>query len=192
MGVISKSLEDFLNLVNWIRSSNEFRGFINDASAIILEALREGKKVLICGNGGSAADAQHFAGELISKYLKDRRPLPAVALTTDTSILTAIGNDYGFEYLFARQITALGHPGDVLVAISTSGSSANVLRAIEEARSIGLKVVGFTGARGRTMKEICDVCLNVPSELTPRIQEIHLIAYHFICGLIEEEVLKNA
>lgn len=156
------------------------------AAGLVTEVLAAGGKVLLCGNGGSAADAQHIAGELVGRFLKERKPLPALALHANTSVLTAIGNDYGFEEAFARQVAALGRPGDVLVAISTSGSSQNVLRAAEAAREKDMKVIGLTGAGGGNLKELCDLCLCVPSPSTPRIQEMHVLIGHIICQLVED------
>jgi D-sedoheptulose 7-phosphate isomerase len=144
----------------------------------------------LAGNGGSAADAQHIAGEFVSRFAFDRPGLPAVALTTDSSILTAIGNDYGYEKLFARQVQALGQKGDVFIAYSTSGKSPNILLALEEARSRGLVCVGLTGNRGGPMGEICHHLLEVPSSDTPKIQEGHLVLGHILCGLVENAIFK--
>jgi len=155
------------------------------ATEISIAALRAGRKLLFCGNGGSAADAQHWAGELVSRFHYDRPGLPAIALTTDSSILTAIGNDYGYERVFARQVEALGVAGDVLVAISTSGNSPNVVAAIEAARAQGLATIGFTGQGGGLMATLCDVCIRIPSTSTPRIQEGHEVLGHALCALIE-------
>jgi D-sedoheptulose 7-phosphate isomerase len=152
--------------------------------------LNQGK-ILIAGNGGSAADAQHFAGELVSRFNFDRPPLSAIALTTDSSILTAIGNDYGYVDVFARQIQAHGRAGDVFIAISTSGNSPNILKAIETAKSIGLVVIGLTGRSGGKMKDMCDVCLCAPSDSTPRIQECHLFFEHTLCACIEESLFGD-
>ncbi|MEO8364604.1 MAG: SIS domain-containing protein [Pseudoxanthomonas sp.] len=151
------------------------------------DALRGGHRLMFAGNGGSAADAQHWAGELVSRFYYDRPGLAAIALTTDTSILTAIGNDYGYDYVFARQVEALGQNGDVLIAISTSGRSPNILRAIAAARSKGIGVVGFTGGGegGVDLQKLCDVCFRVPSIDTPRIQEGHEFIGHTVCALIE-------
>ena len=151
-------------------------------------ALRAGKKILLAGNGGSAADAQHLAGELVSRLNFDRPGLPAFALTTDTSVLTAIGNDYGYEKLFARQLNAVGAAGDVFIAISTSGRSPNILRALEEGRRKALVTVGLTGKTGGDMPALCDYCICVPSSETPKIQEGHITLGHIICGLIECEM----
>ncbi len=159
---------------------------IEAAAQRIAQALAEGSKVLLCGNGGSAADAQHIAAELVGRFLKERRALPALALNTNTSIVSAIGNDYGFAEVFARQVAALGQAGDVLVAISTSGNSPNVLRAAETAQEKGLVVIGLTGASGGRLAALCDLCLRVPSASTPRIQEVHILIGHIISQLIEE------
>jgi len=156
-----------------------------EAAGRVVAALRAGGTLLICGNGGSAADAQHWAGELVSRFQHDRPGLAAIALTTDTSILTAIGNDYGYERLFARQVEALGRPGDVLFAISTSGRSPNVLAALRAARERGLATVGFTGEGGGEMAPLCDILLRVPADSTPRIQEGHEVLGHAICALVE-------
>ena len=151
-------------------------------------ALRGGKKILFAGNGGSAADAQHLAGELVSRLNFDRPGLAAFALTTDTSVLTAIGNDYGYERLFARQVSAVGAPGDVFFGISTSGRSPNILRALEEARSKRIVTVGLTGQSGGDMPPLCDHCIRIPSNATPKIQEGHIVLGHIICGLIERDL----
>jgi D-sedoheptulose 7-phosphate isomerase len=158
---------------------------------ISVQALKRGNKLLFAGNGGSAADAQHWAGELVSRFYYDRPGLPGIALTTDTSILTAIGNDYGYDYVFARQVEALGQQGDVLYAISTSGNSRNIVRAIEAARAKGMQVIGFTGQGGGQMAELCDLCFRVPSGETPRIQEGHEALGHMLCALIEAEMFPR-
>lgn len=155
------------------------------AAGICIGALRAGRKILLCGNGGSAADAQHWAGELVSRFHYDRPGLAAVALTTDSSILTAIGNDYGYERVFARQVEALGAEGDVLVALSTSGNSPNVVAALDAARARGLASIGFTGQGGGGMAALCDVCIRIPSASTPRIQEGHEVLGHALCAMIE-------
>ena len=155
-------------------------------------ALRAGNKLLFAGNGGSAADAQHWAGELVSRFYYDRPGLAAIALTTDSSILTAIGNDYGFDYAFARQIEALGRDGDVFVAISTSGNSPNILRAAQAARERGVRVIGFTGETGGKLAPMCDLCFRIPSNETPRIQEGHEFVGHLLCALIEAGMFPKA
>jgi D-sedoheptulose 7-phosphate isomerase len=149
-------------------------------------SLKSSGKILLAGNGGSAADAQHIAGELVSRFAFDRPGLAAVALTTDTSILTAVGNDYGYEMLFSRQIQALGRKGDVFVAYSTSGKSPNILKALQTAKELGLVTIGLTGNRNGPMNAMCDHVLAMPSADTPKIQEGHLIMGHILCGAIEE------
>src|SRR6516162_7069367 len=169
-----------------------FVAVVREIAEVTATALGNGRKLLLAGNGGSAADAQHLAGEMLSRLNYDRAPAAALALTTDTSVLTAIGNDYGYERLFERQILALGCPGDVLIAISTSGRSPNILRAIGAAREKRLVIVGFTGRIGGEMASRCDLCLHVPSDSTPLIQQIHSTAGHFICGLVEERLFPQA
>ena len=154
----------------------------------MVSALSTGKKILLCGNGGSAADAQHIAAEFLSRFESERAPLPALALTTDTSVLTAIGNDYGFEQVFERQVRGLGAKGDVLIALSTSGTSKNVLRALDAARERGLVNVGFTGKKGGEMASRCDILLRAPSDRTAVIQQIHITAAHIVCGLVERRL----
>lgn len=158
------------------------------ASQACIDCMRSGNRVLLAGNGGSAADAQHIAGEFVSRFNFDRPGLSAIALTTDTSILTAIGNDYGYEHLFARQVQAHGSKGDVFIGYSTSGKSPNILKAFEEARARGLICIGFTGNRGGPMRELCDYILEVPSSQTPKIQEGHLVLGHILCGLVESNI----
>jgi D-sedoheptulose 7-phosphate isomerase len=169
-------------------------GFVTALAAIAevaANALAGGYKLLLAGNGGSAADAQHLAGEFLARFNYDRAPIAAVALTTDSSVLTAISNDYGYEEVFARQIRGLGKAGDVLFALSTSGRSRNILRAIEAARDNRLTVVGLTGRSGGEMRRHCDICLLAPSDSTPLIQQIHMIAGHIICGLVEERLFPS-
>jgi len=164
---------------------------VDSAALAMARSLAAGGKVLVCGNGGSAADAQHMTGELLGRFLMERPSLPAVALTVDTSTLTAIGNDYGYEDIFSRQVQGLGRKGDVLVAISTSGNSGNVLKAIEAAREAGLAVVGFTGKGGGRMASLCDHLINVPSSHTPHIQEIHEAVMHLLCQLIDHYLFEK-
>lgn len=180
-------------LANFQRMASDaaLAGQIEQAVTLCVEALRNGRKILFAGNGGSAADAQHWAGELVSRFYYDRPGLPAIALTTDTSILTAIGNDYGYDYTFARQIEALGQDGDVFIAISTSGRSKNIMRAIEACETKGVQVIGFTGESGGDMKERSAICFCVPSSETPRIQEGHEFIGHLLCGLIESEMFPR-
>jgi len=153
---------------------------------IIEKSLKSSGKILIFGNGGSAADAQHIAAEFVNRYLKERDALPAIALTTDTSLLTSIGNDSSFENIFSRQIEALGKKGDVAWGLSTSGRSKNIVKAVSIAKSIGLKTIGFTGSDGGEIKKLVDCNINVPSMSTPRIQELHITIGHIICELIED------
>jgi D-sedoheptulose 7-phosphate isomerase len=161
------------------------------AAEMIRTSLADGGKLLIAGNGGSAADAQHIAAELTGRFLRERKPLPAIALHANSSALTAIGNDYGYEHVFARELAAHARPGDVLLAISTSGGSKNILRAIEEAREKKVAVIGMTGESGGAMRTACDVCLCVPSKSTARIQEMHIMIGHTICELLEEGMTRE-
>jgi D-sedoheptulose 7-phosphate isomerase len=161
---------------------------VEDAARACVHCVRLGGKVLLAGNGGSAADAQHIAGEFVSRFAFDRPGMAAVALTTDTSILTAIGNDYGYEKIFARQIHAVGRAGDVFIGYSTSGKSPNVLEAFRAARDVGLTCIGFTGNRGGAMRDLCHHLLEVPSPETPKIQEGHLVLGHILCGLVEHDI----
>lgn len=154
-------------------------------------ALAKGNKILFCGNGGSAADAQHLAAEFVNRFLMDRPPLPAIALTTDSSILTAIGNDFGFDQVFVKQVSALGKAGDVLVGISSSGNSGNILLALKEARELGMITLGLTGNQGGKMRELCDILINVDSDSTPLVQEIHIAVGHLLCSLTDYYLFEN-
>ena len=176
------------------RAANDInlRAQIHEIAEVIIAAFRGGNKLLIAGNGGSAADAQHIAGEFLSRLNFDRNPLPAIALTTDSSVLTAIGNDYGFERIFERQVRGLGKPGDVFIAISTSGRSPNVIAALNAARGGGLITIGFTGtAANNAMKLLCDHCIVAPSDETALVQQIHIVAAHAICSLVERGLFGN-
>ncbi|MDW8305064.1 MAG: D-sedoheptulose 7-phosphate isomerase [Acidobacteriota bacterium] len=164
---------------------------IEESARVILDAVRNRRKILICGNGGSAADAQHIAAEFVGRYEMERRAIPAIALTTDTSILTALSNDYGFSEVFSRQIEALADPGDVLIAISTSGSSENVLRAVMKARQKGCVTIALTGSKGKKLAGLCDKAVVVPSEKTSRIQEAHITIGHIWCELIDYEFRRE-
>lgn len=155
------------------------------ATAAISAAFQSGRKVLLAGNGGSAGDAQHIAGEFLSRLNFDRAPLPAIALTTDSSVLTAVGNDYGYEHVFERQVRGLGNKGDVFIAISTSGRSPNIVKALEAARLQGLVTIGFCGHDPRLMESLCDITVCAPSTETPLIQQVHIVAAHIICGEVE-------
>jgi len=166
----------------------EFMAAILAIADQITRVLRQGGKVMLAGNGGSAADAQHIAAELVGRFVIDRAPLAAIALTTDTSALTAIGNDYSFDHIFERQLRGLGRRGDVFVAISTSGHSRNILAALKAARELGIATIGFTGAKGAQMHPLCDLTLIAPSDETALIQQIHITAAHAICGLVERDL----
>lgn len=155
-----------------------------------VSALNSGGKLMFVGNGGSAAEAQHFSAEMVGRFLQERQPLPSIALTTDTSAVTAIGNDYGYEHVFSRQVQALGRKGDVLIAMSTSGRSKNIVMAMQAARSAGISTIGLTGIHPRDMGELADVSLKVPSSHTPQIQEGHLVLGHLLCGMVEKQLLS--
>jgi D-sedoheptulose 7-phosphate isomerase len=157
----------------------------------VIAAYRAGKKTLIAGNGGSAADAQHIAAEFVSRFYFDRPALASIALTTDTSALTAIGNDYGYELLFSRQLEANAQTGDVYIAISTSGNSKNIIHSLEVAKKLGLKTIGLTGQKGGKMAEMVDYCVRVPSDETPRIQECHILIGHILCAAVEKELFEK-
>jgi D-sedoheptulose 7-phosphate isomerase len=166
---------------------------INTMAMSMATCFKQGNKILLCGNGGSAADAQHVAGEFVNRFRLNRRALPAIALSTDTSILTAIGNDSAFENIFSRQVEALGRSGDILVGISTSGKSPDVLKAMDAARVNGMLIMGFTGQGGQeTMAPKCDYCLAVASADAPRIQECHIFVWHVICGIVERAIFTKS
>ena len=161
---------------------------IDQAAKMVTNAYKAGYKTMLAGNGGSAADAQHIAAELVVRFYFDRPGLPSIALSTDTSILTAIGNDYGFDRLFARQVQAHGVSGDIFIALSTSGNSVNILNVLEQCKKLGIATIGLTGIGGGKMKQHCDICIEVPSNDTPRIQEAHILIGHIICSIVEEEI----
>ena len=188
-GEIQERLTDSIQTKEKVRQS--LIPAIASAARLLIEALEAGQKVLLFGNGGSAADCQHIAAELIGKLLVKRRALPAVALTTDTSTLTALANDFGYEAVFARQVEALGHAGDVAVALSTSGESPNVLAAIRTARKIGLKTIALTGRDGGALKGLVDLAVIIPSDSTQRIQEAHITIGHILCELIEKHFART-
>jgi D-sedoheptulose 7-phosphate isomerase len=162
---------------------------LEQISKMAVDTLKAGNKILLCGNGGSAADAQHISAELTGRYKNERKGLASIALTTDTSALTAIGNDYGYDRIFDRQLGALAHKGDLLIGISTSGNSRNVINALKLAKEIGCKTIGFSGNDGGFMNEICDINLIVPSKNTPRIQEMHILFGHIICQIIDDNLV---
>ena len=164
---------------------------VNEAGMRLAQIIKQGNKVLLAGNGGSAADAQHFAGEIVGRFLMERNAIPALSLCVDPSVMTCIGNDYGYEEVFARQVQVLGKEGDAFIGISTSGNSENIIRAITEARKKNMFVVGFLGKDGGKIKDLCDVALVVPSNSTPRIQEIHTFTVHLLCEMIEKEAFKK-
>lgn len=186
---VREHLDASLDAIQVAVKEPAFAGGIIEAARVIADSLRAGGKVLACGNGGSAADAQHFVAELVGSYrLRDRPGLAALALTTDTSVLTAVANDYGYERVFSRQVVALGRAGDVLFALSTSGESENIIRAAEQAKIEGMRTVGLTGRAGGRLAALCDVCIYAPTDSTPIIQQLHQIAYHAICAMVEEEM----
>jgi D-sedoheptulose 7-phosphate isomerase len=168
------------------RVERELSPQIAEMVTLLVETFNRGGKLLVMGNGGSAADAQHFVAEIVGRFKMERRGLPAIALSTDTSILTAIGNDYGFDKVFHRQVEALASPGDLVVGISTSGNSPNVLQALELAREKGCRTVGLLGKDGGTVKDVCDLALIVPTNDTPRVQEVHITIIHIVCDLLEK------
>jgi D-sedoheptulose 7-phosphate isomerase len=184
---VSSEIED--SIANKRKLKTELVQEIAEVAALLVERLSAGHKLMVFGNGGSAADAQHFVAELVGRFRAERKALAAIALTTNTSSLTSIGNDYGFDQVFARQLEALACPGDVVLAISTSGNSANVLRALEYARSAGLGTIGLTGKTGGRMRGLADHCLCVPSDSTARIQEAHILIIHILSGIIEDAFL---
>lgn len=175
-----------------IASDKEFLLELERVGGRIITALKLGRKVLIAGNGGSAADAQHFAAELAGKFIRERKGLPAIALTTNSSIVTAIGNDFGYEYVFSRQVEGLGRQGDIFVGISTSGNSKNIIRAMEAAKKMSITTVGLSGNNGGRMKDLCDLNLVVPSQSTQYIQEAHIMIIHEVCSLIDEAFKNHA
>ena len=188
-GVIEKSLEQHIEVFQTILTSEI--NLIRKCAEMIIETLENGGKILICGNGGSAADAQHIAAEFVGRYETERRALSAIALTTDTSTLTALANDYGFEQVFARQVEALGNAGDLLIALSTSGNSSNVNTAVMSARRIGCKTIGLTGSEGKKLASLCDACILVPAKRTARIQEAHITIGHIWCEIVDAKFIEQ-
>jgi len=184
--VISSEFDSHLETMKIVKET--MQGDLLKASSMVVETLKKGGKILLCGNGGSAADAQHIAAELTGRYKRERRGLPGLALTTDTSAITAIGNDYGFERVFDRQLQALANKGDLLIGISTTGNSTNIINALKLAKNLECITVGFSGRDGGAMNEYCDVNLIVPSNNTPRIQEMHILFGHIICHIVDMEV----
>ena len=186
--IIKSSVENHTRVLNDSNLQINIERIVTNS----IDAFKNDKKMLFCGNGGSASDAQHIASELSGRFYKDRPPLYAEALHVNSSYMTAVANDYGYEETYARMVEASGRKGDVLVGISTSGNSPNVVKAMLNAKEIGMLTVGFTGSKGGEMKEICDIMIQVPSDDTPRIQEVHILVGHIICQLIEEEMFPNA
>lgn len=187
--IISDSIREHIRVFE--RLNPEITSAINHCGKLIIEVLKNKKKILICGNGGSAADAQHFSTELVGRFERERKGLPAIALTTDTSALTAIGNDYGFERMFARQVEALANEGDLLISISTSGNSPNVISAVMSARALNCKTVGLTGIDGKKLASLCDASVSAPSKRAARIQETHIAVIHIWCEMIDEAINES-
>ena len=181
----------FENIADNFMKLKQKSSVVEQIAKIWIEALGNGNKVIFCGNGGSAADSQHLAAELMGRYKFDRAPMPAMSLTVDTSALTAIGNDYGYDKVFSRQLKGIGNKGDVLVGISTSGNSKNILDAFAVAKEKGIRTVAFTGEGGGEMLKSADICLNVPSLTTNNIQEMHIACGHLICGIVEAHFFAN-
>lgn len=186
--LIQKRIKDSIETKQKLLSNAQLIQSIERAAMLIIESIKEGGKIIFCGNGGSAADAQHLAAELVGKFYLDRPALPGISLTTNTSILTAVANDYTYDRVFVRQVEAIAKTGDVLVGISTSGNSLNVVEAMKLAKNIGMKTIAFTGETGGKMKNYADVLINVPSTDTPRIQELHIMVGHIICEIVEKEL----
>lgn len=187
-----KRIQDSVKTKNLILEDADFQKKIEDASLLCIQAFKNAKKVMFCGNGGSAADAQHLSAELSGRYYIDRPPLPSEALHVNSSYLTAVANDYSYDEVYARLVRGSMEKGDVLIGLSTSGNSKNIIKAFAEAKTKGISIVGLTGESGGQMKEISDILLNVPSTDTPRVQESHILIGHIICELIERELfLKN-
>lgn len=189
--VISQQIEESISVKQKMLADTELLKIIDQAAIWVTEAYENGFKTMLAGNGGSAADAQHIAGEFVSRFYFDRPGIPSIALSTDTSILTAIGNDYGFDRLFERQIQAHGREGDVFIGITTSGNSANILKAIEACREKAVKSIILTGNKGGKAAGLCDLCIKVPSDETPRIQESHILIGHIICCIVEEKLFGD-
>ena len=189
---MNKITDDLKTISNNFLALQEKADLIQKISELWIEALKNGNKVIFCGNGGSAADSQHLSAELMGRYKIDRNPMPSMSLTTDTSALTAIGNDYGYENVFSRPLKGIGNKGDVLVGISTSGNSKNILEAYKVAKDKGIKTVAFTGNGGGEMMKYADITLNVPSSITNNIQEMHIACGHIICGIVENYFFGKA
>ncbi len=189
--LIKKHLQDSIAVKNKILADTHLLSAVENVANAIVNAYKQGKKVILFGNGGSAADAQHIAGEFVGRFYKERKPLPALALHANTSVVTAIGNDYGYDAVFTRQVEAHTMAGDVVIGISTSGNSPNVVTAIQKAREMGAFTVGLTGGKESKLSHAAGICLRVPSQDTPRIQEAHITLGHIICFLVEETLFPS-
>lgn len=188
---VRRNLQNSINLKQRLLEDDGVIALVNEIAEVVIECYRRGGKVFFCGNGGSAADAQHLAAELSGRYYYDRPPLFAEALHVNTSYITAVANDYSYDEIYARWITAIGQENDVLIALSTSGNSANVVRAVEQANINGMKTIGFTGKTGGKMKPICDLLLAIPDTDTPRIQECHMLMGHTVCEIVEAQLFPR-
>jgi D-sedoheptulose 7-phosphate isomerase len=188
---IKSHIEASIKAKQAILQSPELLQDIEKAASLVLEAYKKGKKTLLAGNGGSAADAQHIAAEFVSRFYIDRPGIPSLALTTDTSVITGIGNDYGYEKIFSRQLQGMGNEGDVFIGITTSGNSPNILEALDECKKRKIITIGLTGASGGKIADKCDLCIKVPSVETPRIQEAHILIGHIICCIVENELFPE-
>jgi D-sedoheptulose 7-phosphate isomerase len=184
--ILKKELESYIQLLNEVFTS-DFLEKIVEISDFIVRSIKNGSKVLLCGNGGSAADCQHFAGEMVNRFKKERGPLPFISLTTDTSILTSIGNDYKFDYIFSKQVSGIGKENDILICFSTSGESKNIIEAAKMAKENKMKIISLTGKTPNTLEKFSDFIISVPSKETEKIQEVHSVVYHLLSLLIELE-----
>ncbi|MBL7825695.1 MAG: D-sedoheptulose 7-phosphate isomerase [Saprospiraceae bacterium] len=187
---VKNTIEASIRVKEDVLSDEPLLQAVESSAKAFIATFQSGGKVLFCGNGGSAADAQHLAAELSGRFYRDREPLFAEALHVNSSYVTAVANDYGYDHVFSRMVKAAGRPGDVLVAISTSGNSPNILNAVESAKAIGMTVIGMSGSTGGKMKALCDILINVPSTDTPRIQEAHILIGHILCALVEQSLFK--
>lgn len=192
METVRNQIEESIRAKEEMLRDDNLLSSVKMAAGLCVDALKKGRKLLIAGNGGSAADAQHMAGELVNRFLSERPGLSAIALTTDTSVITSVSNDSGFDEIFSRQVEALGKPGDILLLISTSGKSPNILKAAETAKRQKITIIGLTGKTGGDLTRLCDLSINVPSTETPRIQEGHNLIIHIVCGLIENYMFRKS
>lgn len=188
---IRNNIEESINAKKKLLADDSLLSVVEEVSRICIDAYEKGSKVMVCGNGGSASDAQHMAGELVGRYKMERAGIPAIALNANTAVMTALGNDYDYESIFAKQVAALGKKEDILFVISTSGNSKNTVLACEEAKKMGIITVALTGSQGGILKTLCDYTINVPSDNTPRIQEMHILIIHSLCGIIERELYNR-